>query len=330
MAYTGMAEMPARVRTYYERTLLDEARSELVHDTFALKKSIKQANGDQMLFRDIPDLPAITTPITGISDPVSQALSKNDQVCTLAKYGGFVTVEDMVEFTVEDPIITVATERCGRQAGLSKDTLLRDYLNSGTNVQYANGVTARTAIVSKITDLELYRAARTLKRIDARQFKRMILPTGGVGTTPIPAAFFAIVHPDIAYDLRALGGYIPVEEYPKQQEVYPQEIGAHKSGIRFLETTNAKRFPNAGGARGTTGLISTNGANIDVYPILVFSEGAFATVPLDGHALENIYKDKSKAGSALDLYSTVGWKMITTFRILRETRMLRIEVGATQ
>jgi N4-gp56 family major capsid protein len=327
MAYTGMTEMPPAVRTYYDRTLLDEARSELIHDLFLEKKSIKLANGDQMLFRDIPDLPAVTTAISGITDPVAQALSKNDQTCTLEKFGAFITIEDEVEFTNENPILTVATERAGRQAGLSRDTLLRDYLNAGTNVMYAGGVAGRVNIASTVNDTDFYKIVRALARVDAKRFKKMIQPGTGVGSNPIPASYFAITHPDITFSVRGLDGFIPIEEYPKQQDVYPQEIGAHKAGIRFLESTNAKIFPDSGAAVGSTGLISS-GTKVDVYTILVFGVGAGAIVTLDGHALETVIKDKKTAGSKLDLFSTVGWKKYITNIILRENRMLRFECGA--
>jgi N4-gp56 family major capsid protein len=62
---------------------------------------------------------------------------------TLAQYGDFVTLSDMVSMTNQDPVVTEATDVLGDQAGTTIDQVRRDVLVAGTNVAYANGVANR-------------------------------------------------------------------------------------------------------------------------------------------------------------------------------------------
>jgi N4-gp56 family major capsid protein len=282
-----------------------------------------------MLFRSVPDLQARTVPVTDVVDPTAEQLSKSDITVQLHKYVGIILVEDMVEFTVEDPILTVANERAGRQAGLTMDRLCRAVVNAGSNVYRSDGVAARTDIDTAILDDDFWAAARELELANAEKFTKQINPAGGFNSNPVPASFWMVTHPMVAADIRQLTNFIPVQEYASPGERHAYEIGAHKSGIRILSTTEAYSIADAGNDVGATGLKSTGGSKVDVYTSLVFAQDAYAAVTLDRHALQAIIKDKSNAGSKADLYSSVAWKAICAYKILDDNRMIRIESGAT-
>jgi len=326
---TVLSNVPAAVDEFYVGALLDEARAVLCHHWLGMKKSVRLRSGHKLVFRDMPDLAAQTTPVAGVDDPNAVAMTKNDQSVTLAKYVGIIIIEDTVEFTIEDPILTVAVERAGRQGGLTLEILCRNVMNAGTTVQYSGTAAARNEIVAKMDKDDLKLAVRYLENQNAEKFSKPILPTTGIGSTPLGASFFAYIAPNLAHDVRGYDSFIPVEEYPKQQQVYQNEIGADKCGIRYLMTTTAFSVADAGGNKGS-GILSTTGSKADVYSCLIVAKNAYATVALDKHSMQHIIKDKSRAGSKADMYSSVAWKAIFAAKILRETRMVRIETAVSE
>ena len=82
---------------------------------------------------------------------------------------------------------------------------------------------------------------------------------------------------------------VPVERYASQTGILDGEVGSYK-GVRFIETTNGLNFPDAGGAVGSTGNMSTGGTNLDVYATIIFAKNAYGEVPLSGTSSAVIIK----------------------------------------
>ena len=80
-----------------------------------------------------------------------------------------------------------------------------------------------------------------------------------------------------------------------------------------------------------SGLRSTTGTDIDVYPVLFFGRDAFGIVSLKGESSMTpmVVNPKPAAGDPLGQRGSVGWKLWTTTIILQEAFMARLEVGAT-
>ena len=58
---------------------------------------------------------------------------------TVKQYGGFIELSDILLLTAIDNNLVQATKLLGSQAGRTLDTITREVLNGGTNVQYAEG-----------------------------------------------------------------------------------------------------------------------------------------------------------------------------------------------
>lgn len=325
MGTTTLSQVAPGVQAFYDRNLLSRAQPNDVHGRFGQKRPIAARSGNQIKFRRYSQLAAATTALTEGVTPSGSALSVTDITATLAQYGDYVTLSDMVSLTNQDPVVTEATDVLGDQGGTTVDQVRRDVLVAGTNVAYASAVANRLALVNKIIATDLDKAIRFLKNQNAKFMKEGIPPSDGVGTGAIRKAFIGIVHPDVEFDLESITGFKPVSDYPAQMGVMEDEIGAYKN-IRFVSSTNAKVWANATTAT-TAGYKATGAGSNDVYATLIIAAEAYGVCPLSGKAMETIVKPLGSAGSAdpLDQRSTVGWKATTTTTILNQAWMLRIE-----
>ena len=150
--YTGSSALSAEMKTFYDMTLIDEAQSNLVHDQFGQKRPIPANGGKTIEFRKFAPLAKATTPLTEGVTPDGKSLSVTTITATVAQYGDFVTQTDILELTSLDNTILEATKLLGRQAGLTLDTIVRNVLQSGTNVTYCPKIAAdgtETAVTSR-------------------------------------------------------------------------------------------------------------------------------------------------------------------------------------
>ena len=115
------------------------------------------------------------------------------------------------------------------QAALSLDTISRNALNAGMNVQYANSKTSRGALAStdKLTFAEIKTAVRNLKRKNVKPFA--------------DGFYHAIVHPDVVHDLTADTMWVDVAKYQDKVKTERYELGTIYK-VKFFESTNAMVF----------------------------------------------------------------------------------------
>ena len=300
---TGMA---VEMKTFYDRTLIENAEPELVHDQWAQTRDIPKNGGKTIEFRKYDQLPKALTPLTEGVTPEGQEMKVTKLEATVKQYGGFVALSDLLILTAIDNNIVEASELIGSQAGRTLDTISREVMNAGTNVQYAEGqVTSRAEITSdmKLTVKAVKMAVRFLKKQNAKR---------------INGYFYGIINPDCSFDLTEDEKFVEVVKYKTPEKIYNGEIGAIE-GVRFVETTEAKIFTGAGAS------------GIDVYSTLILAANAYATTKIKGGGLETIIKQLGSAGTAdpLDQRATVGWKALKVTEILSQQYMVRIESAST-
>lgn len=299
-------DLSPEIKTYYSDYLIDLAEAELVHDQFGQKRPIPAGSGKAIEFRQFMPLAKITTELVEGVTPDGQALDVSAITAAVKQYGGYVTLSDLLELTAIDNVKTEAVQLIGSQAGRSLDTVVREILNGGTNVQYHEGERANRAAIQS-TDLltvkAIRAAVRTLKRQNAK---------------PINGDFIGIIHPDCSYDLMSDPAWVDWQKYTTPEKMYNNEIGKI-AGVRFVETTEAKIFDGAGAD------------GMDIYSTLIIAANAYGTTDITGGGLQLITKQKGSAGTAdpLDQRSTIGWKATKTAERLVEDYMVRIETANT-
>lgn len=307
-------DLSTEMKTYYSDYLIDMAGPLLVHDQFGQKHPIPKNGGKTIEFRKYSPLAKATTALTEGVTPDGQALDVSAITATVDQYGGWIQLPDMLLLTAIDNNMIQATQLLGDQAGRTLDTVTREVLNGGTNVQYYDGsVASRAALTgsNKLTVDCIFRAVRALKVQNAK---------------PIDGSFVGIIHPDVAYDLMRSTEWIDLQKYTNNVEhVFNGEIGKI-AGVRFVETTEAKIFAKAGAKP------SQDAANgIDVYATLILGSNAYGVTEVTGGGLQHIVKQLGSSGAAdpLNQRASVGWKAVKVAERLVEQYMIRIETGST-
>ncbi len=295
--------LSAEMKTFYDMTLIDEAQAALVHDQFGQKRPIPKNGGKTIEFRKFAALTKALTPLTEGVTPDGKGLTVSTITATVNQYGDYITQSDVLELTSLDNTILEATKLLGRQAGLTLDTIVRNVMQSGTNVTYcpkvADGV--ETAVTSRVAlDNTCQLTVKVLQQVVAK-LRAQNAPTIG-------GKYVAIIHPYVAYDLMRDPEWIDAHKYAKPDNLYEGEIG-EVAGVRFVQTSEAKIYE--GGVFGT----------------LVFGEGAYGVTEITGGGLQTIVKQKGSAGTAdpLDQRSSVGWKAIKTAELLIPQYLVRVE-----
>lgn len=299
------------MKTFYSDYLIDMAEPNLVHDQFGQKHPIPKNGGKMIEFRKYDPLPKMLTPLTEGVTPDGQKLTMSVITAKVEQYGGYVELSDILMLTAIDNNLVQATKLLGSQAGRTLDTITREVLNGGTNVQYAEGqVTSRAALVGGQEEGNHYLTVDAVRRA-VRFLKVMNAPK-------INGDYVGIIHPDVSYDLMSDPKWINVKTYSDPEGIYQGEIGKIE-GVRFVETSEAKVFTGEGsGGR-------------DVYSTLILGDDAYGVTEITGGGLQHIVKQLGSAGTAdpLNQRATAGWKATKTAERLVEAYMVRVETAST-
>lgn len=272
--------------------------------------------------------PVATTPLVEGVTPNGNKLANQDYTVTLAQYGDYVTITDVIMDTHTDSVLQQATDILGEQAALTVETLRFNVLKAGTNVFYGNAVGGRSSVVTAISLADQRRVTTGLNRQNAKKITQVVASTADFNTKSVEASYMAVCHPDMETDIRGMSGFKPVADYGPHTTPFEGEIGSVEQ-VRYLTSTVIAPWADAGGAKGA--LRSTSGTSADVYPVLFFGRDAFGIVPLKGKSSMTpmVVNPKPAPGDPLAQRGTVGWKLWTSTVILQEAFMARLEVGAT-
>lgn len=214
---------------YYERSLLENMKPEMVHNRDAQKRTLPEHNGKTVKFRRFTPFAAITEPLAEGVTPAGQTLTETAFTAMVKPYGGHVELTDEINFYLLDNMHQETAKLLADQAALSLDTISRNALNAGMNVQYANSKTSRGALAStdKLTFAEIKTAVRNLKRKNVKPFA--------------DGFYHAIVHPDVVHDLTADTMWVDVAKYQDKVKTERYELGTIYK-VKFFESTNAMVF----------------------------------------------------------------------------------------
>lgn len=303
--------LSSEMKTFYDLTLIDEAQASLVHDQFGQKRPIPVGGGKTIEFRKFAPLAKATTPLTEGVTPDGNNLSVSTVTATVSQYGDYVTQTDMLELTAVDNTVVEAAKLLGRQAGLTLDTVVRNVLQSGTNVTYCPKVAAdgtETEVTSRA-------ALDGTCQLTVDVVQQVVAKLRAQNAPTIGGKYIAIIHPYVAYDLMRDPEWVSAYKYGKPENLYAGEIG-EIAGVRFVQSTEAKVYKGAGCPAG-----------LAVFGSLFFGDGAYGVTDIGGGGLEIIVKQKGSGGTAdpLDQRSSIGWKAAKTAELLVPNYLVRVE-----
>ncbi len=253
-------------KQFYDKKLLETAKTRLVHASFGQKRSIPRHGGKRVEFRKYnlftPDVDALTL-VEGVT-PAGQSLTQSNVEAEVSQYGAYVEVSDLLDLTAYDEVLADSAELLGEQLGTVIEWVTRDAMCATTNVQYAGGVQYRRQLDGEnvLTVDEIRKAVRTLKKNKARMFTTAI-----DGSVRRPH-YVCICSPDATYDLQNDPLWQDVSKYSNAEQIYSGEIG-RLFGVVFVESTEAKVY------RQTIYLMPKQGSSSQTHNV------TFKTVPTE-------------------------------------------------
>ena len=330
-----------------QKKMLPIAKRLLTFAKFAQKETKPQKQGLEIRHRRYERFPIVDTPVAEGVTPDFSSLEHTTLMHTLQQFGSYVNTTDVMLAVSHDPVLKVISERQATQAGETIDFLSYKTFRAGTQVKYVGtSATARSDVDFHIgnkapavgvpgantpTTAALQTAIRALESNDAVKLRNKLKASVGIATEPIRESYIAIGHPDLRQDIQALPGFVPVEKYSEQGDAIEGEIGSVE-GVRFITTTQAVPFKDAGDTNGVANCVSTGGSNADVYPVIILAEDAIGCATLGGmdSLRSKVVMPKPGPGDPLGQRGTVAWDTFYSCIILQDLWMYRLEVACTK
>lgn len=212
--------------------------------------------------------------------PTARTMAYTDVTAVVEQYGVLYSITDKTFDLYEDDVAGDMKKQIGETIGLIREMVCFGALKAGTNKYYAGG--SSTDTVDESLSLKLIRkVARGLQASHAKRITSILDASGGYGTSSVEASYIVYCHTDMVPAIRDLPGFVPVADYGSRKIVSEGEVGTAEE-FRFVCSPELAPYIDAGAAVGATGLASTNGTLIDVYPCIVAAEEAWGNVMLRG------------------------------------------------
>ena len=262
--------------------------------------------------------------------PAADTLTPVDVAVTQQQYACLYSYTDKAAELYEDDIPEEMVIQTGERMGLVREMIRYGVIKAGTNVIYSGG-TSRGTVDEAITLKVLRRMARILKLNHAKKKRRILAPSADYDTSAIEAAYCVFVSTDAEPDIRDIAGFTPVAKYANRNPISEEELGSVEE-FRFLTSPELTAYADSGATVGSTGLVSTTGTSIDVYPFMVMGEDAVYDVALRGlNSFDFIHipHDSEDKSDPLKQRGYVGSKFWCAVVIVNGGYMGIIEAGVT-
>lgn len=323
------------------------------------------------------DLATVTTNLsnTGMSGTIAEGAGAVNKVSpkkvtvetSVNRYGFMIEYTDEVIMFSEDMVQTKYREELGYLLGqVQEDLVQADMLNGAGIVINAGGDITKaqmgTTITADDTNADLYKVSydlirkgvKALKRNRAQMNTEIVTGSTKIGTSPLNMSYYAIIGPEVKYDLESLTrgsgyaeehAYVPAYQYAAATNLAERECG-RTHDVRFIEAEDAMLEAAAGSVvpQNYVGTLSASGGtdntsatagdrdNFDVFPILFPTKGAFATVGLKGKGKIQFHSKSPMDTDLTNPYATKGFfsaNMWYAGIVLQPEKLLRINVLAS-
>lgn len=263
-------------------------------------------------------------------NPEADALDAQDITVTMRDYGAIYYYTNYVEDLYEDDVPRAQKIVLGQRMGLVREMIRYGTLQGCTNKFYAGGSTRAT--VAGKAGLSAFRLiAQSLQGNHGMFITEVIKPGPDYGTVGVEQSFLVFVHTDCANDIRNMTGFKETVIYANGKPVHKMEIGC-VDNFRFIISPELKPIINSGAAPGTTGLYSTGGSYIDVYPFIVVAADAWGDVALKGSRsfdYSHLPPGKKEKSDVLGKRGYVGCSFYSAMFIQNDGWMAVLEAGRT-
>lgn len=263
--------------------------------------------------------------------PPADTLTMVDVEATLQEYAVLYAITNqMVDLHEDGPdVVDHMKKQTGQRLGLVREMVRWGALKACTNKYYAGG-NSRATVSAKLTLPLLRKITRSLKANHGMFITSILAPSANYGTSSIEAAYLVFGHTDLEQDIRDLPNFTTVADYGSRKTINDKELGSCEN-FRFILSPDLPPVLDAGALVGATGLVAT-GTKVDIYPVIVAGEDAWAQVALRGKESIDVtfippsQKDKS---DPLGQRGYIGASTYFTAKVMNDGWMAVAEVGVS-
>lgn len=307
----GVNGFTLEMKTFYEKKLLMRATRAPAYMGWGLQKTLPLRGSHNLEWRRLERPTATTTALNEGTPGTETQTTFVNVVATVSQYGAYSKLSEIAIRQSIDDVIPEHVEMYGEHMKESIETVIRNVLVGGTNVQYADSAVTRTALTTgnRLDEAEVRTARRNLQRRDAR-------PIAKAGNK-----FVLITHHDALYDLMSDTTIQNVlQNAGVRGDANPYFSGEQFDylGIRIVPTTNVRAVSGGG---------LSLAAAVHVFQSIMLAEEAYGEVKYSTETMDIIVKPVGSGGTSdpLNQFGTVGWKAAIGVAILNDAFIQRIE-----
>lgn len=339
-AVTGQAQV-ATDTAAFEALAYYQLRQEFYFNRCADVQPTQQTHpGSSVVFNLLEELPITITPLAELTDVTAQPLADSTVSVIIDEFGNATTVSSQLRGTSYLVEMRRASEEIAYNGGKSFDTLARNPLLSGTQVQFAGAATSRVTIAATdvLSAAEVREALATLGNNSAKRFYMGYYGGGGMGDAG--GYYKAFIPPDAFFDLEQEVGADSWREPRVQAGARVEDVWVGTAGVfegfDFIVTPRlgiSELDPGVDDFTGGAGPFEDGGAagTVDVYPNLFAGRQALAKAWSEA-ITENGPQPVITIAPITDLlnrFRGVGWKWLGGFARFREESLVRVESASS-
>lgn len=301
--YNDTATLTNLLATAIDRKVTFALRSRPQFRTLADTKPIPETNpGTTIVWNEYADMGTNTTPLNEITDPTGKSVANPTRIqVTVEEYGDFtVTTKKLKQFTLDKNLDGTVARLIGNAMIDTIDLLVAAKLDASTNTLRKNATVIKDADIAAGTVGAIAAGdvmSSSLARYAVAKFRgASVLPKRG-------ELFGAMVHPDVAHDIRAEAGtntaWREPHVYGDQSAIWAAETGTYE-GLFWVENPRCTMTANAG-----------SGSTVDVYNSYFFGAEALAeAISEEFHTVvDGVIVDPLKRKTAFGWYGIGGWAL---------------------
>ena len=212
--------------------------------------------------------------------PAPDSIVPYDITVVLQQYSCLYGFTDKTYDLYEDDIPKAMIEQVGERVTFVNEMIIYGALRACTNAYYGGTGASISTVSGPLTLGFLRRIARNLQANHGKPVNKVLKASGNFGTEAVAEGYTIYSHTDLEPDIRDLPNFVPAEQYASGTPI-ANEIGKCER-FRFITSPDLPSLQDAGAAIGGTGLSSTTGVSVDVYPLIVTAQDAWGQVAVRG------------------------------------------------
>ncbi len=212
--------------------------------------------------------------------PPPDSIVPVDTTVVMQQYGALYSYTDQVADLYEDDVPEAMAQQLGERVTLVNEMINYGALRACTNSFYGGTGTSLSTVNGPLTLGMARKIALNLQANHGAMVNKVLSAGRNFATDPVAPGYTVFCHTDLEPDIRDVPNFIAAQSYASGEPMQ-NELGAVER-FRFITSPDLPSIQDGGAAVGATGLYSTTGTNIDVYPIIVTAQDAWSQLAVRG------------------------------------------------